>query len=115
MACRPVARRDGVGPGNRLDDVAPAVWCFARLTGDDVPLGEQARRTALTCNAYPGTTPAAVVEALTARFDRARSQRAAARRSGGAAFEHLLRWMERPRRRPVGGGRPRGTRRGAGR
>jgi Transposase DDE domain len=40
-------------------------------------------------------TPAAVVEALTARFHRARGQHLAAGRSGGVrAFDDLLQWMK---------------------
>ncbi|NAZ86142.1 hypothetical protein [Kineococcus indalonis] len=44
--------------------------------------------------AYPGASPAAVVDALTQRFERARAQHRAAGRSGGVrAFEGLLSWM----------------------
>jgi hypothetical protein len=86
----------GVGPGTRLDDVAHAVWCFADVAEDGVPVEEQARRVRLMCDAYPGMDPAAVVAALTARFGRARAQHAAAGRDGGVrVFGHLLRWMDR--------------------
>ncbi len=47
------------------------------------------------CGAYPGMTTALVVRELTARFERARSQHAAAGRSGGVTvFERLLRWLD---------------------
>jgi hypothetical protein len=83
-----------VGPGRRVDDVAHAVWCFADLTEKDVALTEQIRRTNLMCEAYGGVTAAMVVEALTARFHRARAQHLAAGRHGGVrAFDELLRWM----------------------
>lgn len=85
-----------VGPGRRLDDFAHAVWCFADLTEADVALAEQARKTRLMCDAYPGMTPAAVVEALTVRFHRARAQHlAAARHDGVRVFDDLLQWMAR--------------------
>jgi hypothetical protein len=84
-----------VGPGRRLDDFAHAVWCFADLTEADVAVAEQARKTRLMCDAYGDVTPAAVVEALTARFHRARGQHLAAGRSGGVrAFDDLLQWMK---------------------
>jgi tRNA A-37 threonylcarbamoyl transferase component Bud32 len=85
-----------VGPGRRLDDFAHAVWCFADLTEADVAMAEQARRTRLMCDAYPAMTPAAVVEALTARFHRARAQHLASGRHGGVrVFDDLLHWMAR--------------------
>jgi aminoglycoside phosphotransferase (APT) family kinase protein len=83
-----------VGPGRRVDDFAHAVWCFADLTEQDVPVTEQRRKTNLMCEAYGGVTAAMVVEALTARFHRAHAQHLAAGRQGGVrAFEKLLRWM----------------------
>jgi hypothetical protein len=82
-----------VGPGRRVDDFAHAVWCFADLTENDVTVTEQIRKTNLMCETYGAITPAMVVEALTARFHRARAEHLAAGRPGGArAFEKLLRW-----------------------
>ena len=52
---------DDVGPGRRVDDLAQAVWGFADLTSAEVPVGEQARRTRLMCEAYGGVDPAEVV------------------------------------------------------
>jgi hypothetical protein len=76
-----------------VDDVAHAVWCFADLTENDVTVTEQIRKTNLMCETYGGITAAMVVEALTARFHRARAEHLAAGRPGGArAFEKLLRW-----------------------
>ena len=75
----------GLAPGRRTVDFAHAVWCFADLTEDAVPVAEQARRTRLMCAAYPGMTPRLVVDELTARFHRARPARGcrAGRRSRG--------------------------------
>lgn len=83
-----------VRPGARADDFAHAVWCFADLVEAAVPVAEQARRTRLMCQAYPGMTPAVVVTELGARFARARSQHEVAGRSGGVAvFDDLLAWL----------------------
>lgn len=83
-----------VGPGRRVDDLAHAVWCFADLTASDVAISEQARKAKLMCDAYGGIAVATVVEALVARFQRARAQHLSAGRPGGArVFEDLLRWM----------------------
>jgi hypothetical protein len=88
----------------RVDDFAHAVWCFADLTETDVAVTEQARKVRLMCDAYGGVVPAAVIEALTARFHRARAQHLAAGRDGGVqAFEDLLRWMELHGRRIAAG------------
>jgi hypothetical protein len=85
---------DGVRPGRRAVDFAHAVWCFADLCEDEVPLVEQARRARLMCSAYPIMTPAQVVEELVARFQRARHNHAAAHRRGAVeAFDRLLAWM----------------------
>ena len=83
-----------VGPGRRVDDFAHAVWCFADLAEKDVAVAEQIRKTKLMCDTYGGITAAMMVEALTARFRRARAQHLAAGRHDGArVFEELLRWM----------------------
>lgn len=83
-----------VGPGRRVDDFAHAVWCFADLTETDVDVTEQARRARLMCDTYGGITVPEVVDALIARFHRARAQHLAAGRHGGVrVFEDLLRWM----------------------
>lgn len=85
---------DGVRPGRRAVDFAHAVWCFADLCEDEVPLPEQARRARLMCSAYPIMTPAQVVEELVARFQRARHEHATAHRPGAVeAFDRLLAWM----------------------
>ena len=83
-----------VAPGRRAVDFAHAVWCFADLTESAVPVGEQARRTRLMCDAYPGMTPAIVVGELCARFGRARDRHQAAGRTAAVeVFQGLLRWM----------------------
>jgi aminoglycoside phosphotransferase (APT) family kinase protein len=93
-----------VGPGRRLDDVAHAVWCFADLTEADVAVAEQARKAHLMCETYGNVAVAAVVEALTARFHRARAEHLAMRRHGGVrVFDDLLRWMDLHSRRIVAG------------
>lgn len=87
---------DDVGPGRRVDDFAQAVWGFADLTDEGVAVAEQARRTRLMCDAYGGITPAAVVNALTERFGRARDHHRAAGLGGAVVvFDDLLTWMSR--------------------
>ncbi|GID91047.1 phosphotransferase [Amorphoplanes digitatis] len=87
---------DDVGPGRRVDDFAQAVWGFVDLTDAGVAVADQARRTRLMCDTYGGVTPAAVVEALTARFHRARDHhRAAGLRGAEQVFDDLLTWMSR--------------------
>jgi hypothetical protein len=85
---------EGVRPGRRAVDFAHAVWCFADLCEDEVPLPEQARRARVMCSAYPTMTVAEVVEELVARFQRARLEHADAHRSGAVeVFDRLLAWM----------------------
>jgi len=87
---------EDVGPGRRVDDFAQAVWGFADLTDRDVAVAEQARKTRLMCEVYGDITPTAVVEALTARFRRARDHHRAAGLSGAVrVFDDLLTWMAR--------------------
>lgn len=87
---------DDVGPGRRVDDFAQAVWGFADLTDPGVAVTEQIRKTRLMCDVYGGVTPAAVVEALTARFRRARDHHRAAGLDGAVrVFDDLLTWMAR--------------------
>jgi hypothetical protein len=84
-----------VQPGRRADDFAHAVWCFADLIEAAVPLAEQARRTRLMCQAYPGMTPSVVVEELGARFQRARDRHMVAGRPRAAEiFGGLLAWLD---------------------
>jgi hypothetical protein len=83
-----------VGPGRRADDFAQAVWGLADLIEPAVPLIEQARRTALMCAAYPGMSPAVVVNELTARFARARAEHGRAGRLRAVEiFAGLIAWM----------------------
>jgi hypothetical protein len=58
---------DDVGPGLRAVDFADAVWGFAELTSDSVPVAEQARRNHLAAGR---TGPLAVFEGLIAWMDR---------------------------------------------
>lgn len=82
-------------PGRRIVDFAHAVWCFADLTEESVPVDEQARKLRLMCDAYPGMLPIAIVEELTTRFHRARAEHAAAKRVEAIeVFDHLIAWME---------------------
>jgi len=84
-----------VAPGRRVVDFAHAVWCFADVTEDAVPVVEQARKVALMCSAYPGMTPVAIIGELTARFSRARAEHAAAGRIGAVeVFERLITWTQ---------------------
>lgn len=87
---------DDVGPGSRAVDFADAVWGFADVTSDSVPVAEQARRVGVMCGAYPGMTPAIVVAELRAQFERARSNHVSAGRIGPLeVFEGLIAWMDR--------------------
>lgn len=82
---------EDVAPGSRLDDLAHAAWGFADLADPVVPVADQARRLHLICATYGELTPAEVVEALEARFERAIAQhRAAARPAAVRIFEDLL-------------------------
>ena len=67
-AVRIVDWDDEVSGGERVLDVAHAIWCYADLVEDAVPVEEQARRLELACATYGGVTPAQVVEELLARF-----------------------------------------------
>jgi len=87
---------DDVGPGSRAVDFADAVWGFAEVTSESVPVAEQARRVAVMCATYPAMTPGIVVEELRAQFERARSNHFVAARSGPLqVFEGLIAWMDR--------------------
>lgn len=87
---------DDVGPGSRAADFADAVWGFADVTRDEVPVAEQARRVAVMCASYPSMTPAIVVDELAAQFERARSNHVAAGRVGPVeVFTALISWMDR--------------------
>lgn len=80
-----------VAPGKRRVDFAHAVWCFTDVTEPRVPVAEQARKLRLMCEAYPGMTAPAVVDELTARFQRARAQHAASGRLAAVeVFDRLL-------------------------
>ncbi|MEP7092238.1 MAG: phosphotransferase [Nocardioidaceae bacterium] len=104
-AVRVVDWDDEVRGGRRIVDVAHAVWCYADLVEEAVPVGEQARRLELACEAYGGVTPAAVVEELLARFRRARAQAVADHRSRGArVFDGLVEWTEENRQALLGPG-----------
>jgi len=86
---------EDVGPGSRAVDFADAVWGFADLTSDVVPPAEQARRVAVMCAAYPGMTPAIVVDELRAQFERARRNHRATDRTGPlAVFDGLISWLD---------------------
>lgn len=95
---RPVAIIDwdqDVGPGRRAVDFADAVWAFADLTSESVPVVEQARRVALMCDAYVGMSPDLVVTELTAQFRRAHRRHLAVGRAGPqAVFERLIDWLD---------------------
>lgn len=84
-----------VAPGRRAVDFAHAVWCFADLTETTVSVQEQARKTRIMCDSYPGMTPSVVVQELHDRFRRARAQHAMACRDGAVAvFDRLLGWLD---------------------
>lgn len=87
---------DDVGPGSRAVDFSDAVWSFADLTNDSVPVSEQARRVAVMCAIYPAMTPGIVVDELRAQFERACSNHTAAGRTGPIqVFEGLIAWLDR--------------------
>lgn len=87
---------DDVRPGSRAVDFADAVWGFADVTSDAVPLAEQARRVSIMCAAYPGMTADIVVRELRAQFARARHNHLFAGRTGPMqVFDSLIAWMDR--------------------
>lgn len=85
-----------LAPGPRLVDLAHAVWCYADVCEETVPVADQARRLRLVCAAYGWDDRAAVVGEIAARFERARDEHAAAGRSAAVAiFEEMLARMAR--------------------
>lgn len=103
-AVRLVDWDDDVAPGPRAVDVADAIWGFADLTSDTVPLREQARRLSLCCHAYGEVTPDLVVDELLAQFQRARRNHLAAGRARPRrVFEELISWTEAHRQELTGG------------
>lgn len=85
---------DDLAPGSRLHDLGHAVWCFANVADPGADTAEQARRVALFCAAYGWPDPAAVVDEITARFERTRAaHHAAGRLAAEAVFADLASWM----------------------
>jgi Phosphotransferase enzyme family len=97
-AVRIVDWDDDVRGGDRVVDLAHAIWCYADLVEAAVPVEEQARRLELACVVYGGVTASQVVEELLARFRRARRDALAAGRDGGVrVFDRLVGWTEEHR------------------
>lgn len=69
---------DGVAPGTRVADFADAVWGCADIIDQLVPVERQRRLLHAMCEEYALVGPAAVLDALDAQFERARSKHAAA-------------------------------------
>lgn len=85
-----------LGPGSRAVDFADAVWGFADVTSESVPVVELARRVAVMCATYPAMSPGIVVGELRAQFERARSNHLAAARSVPLeVFDGLIAWIDR--------------------
>lgn len=94
-AVRLVDWDDDVAAGHRAADVADAVWGFADLTSDTVPVREQARRLSLCCRAYGEVSPEVVVDELLAQFRRARANHVTAGRDRARqVFDRLIAWTE---------------------
>ncbi|MPZ84218.1 MAG: phosphotransferase [Actinophytocola sp.] len=86
---------DGVKPGPRVRDVGHAVWCFADIGEGGGPLGRQAHRAKVLCDAYGWADPGEVLDELTARFHRARAEHLAHGRTKAVAiFAGYIAWMD---------------------
>ena len=87
---------EDVGPCARVVDAAHAAWCCADVCEREVPVGDQARKLRLFCDAYGGIDVAAVVDELAARFTRARDHHADGGRAEAVAiFDAMIAWMDR--------------------
>lgn len=87
---------DGAAPGPRVRDVGHAVWCFADVGAGGGPLDRQAHRAAVFCDAYGWADPAEVLDELTTRFHRARTDHLANGRTAAVAiFAEYIAWMDR--------------------
>jgi Ser/Thr protein kinase RdoA (MazF antagonist) len=104
-AVRLVDWDDDVAPGRRAVDVADAVWGFADLTSNVVPVAEQARRLSVCCAAYGEVSPDVVVDELLAQFRRARRNHLdAGRDRPRRVFDALIAWTEGHRQALTAGG-----------
>jgi aminoglycoside phosphotransferase (APT) family kinase protein len=86
---------DDAAPGTRLFDLANAVWCFVDVGEDGGPVGEQARRIRLMCDAYGWDDPRAIVDEIRADLRRALANHERARRRKAAdIFREMVRWID---------------------
>jgi hypothetical protein len=82
---------EGVAPGLRLVDLAPAVRWRADVCEEEVEVSEQAREVRLMCRVYEWEDVAVVVDQIADRFRRARDAHAAARRTDAVIiFERMI-------------------------
>lgn len=96
---------DGVRPGRRIDDLADALWSYARVGEEGGPMDEQRRRIAILCDAYGVADHAAVVAELSAQLRRALGNHERAGRTAAAAvFRPWVRWLAAHEPELVGGG-----------
>jgi aminoglycoside phosphotransferase (APT) family kinase protein len=94
---------DSIYAGSRLDDLGHAVWFFVPIGPDAGSLPVQAARLRVFCDAYGDCEPGQVLDALAARFERARAwyaERGLAH--GEARFRRSSGWLADNRPRLLG-------------
>jgi aminoglycoside phosphotransferase (APT) family kinase protein len=86
---------DDAAPSTRLFDLANAVWCFVNVGEGGGPVGEQARRIQLMCDAYGWDDTDAIVDEIRADLGRALSNHElAGRQKAAGIFGEMVRWMD---------------------
>ncbi len=97
---------DDAAPGTRLFDLANAVWSFVDVGEGGGPIGEQAWRVRLMCDAYGWDDTDAIVEEIRADLKRALANHERAGRTKPAAiFREMVAWMEAHREELKGSAR----------
>jgi hypothetical protein len=97
---------DDAAPDTRLFDLANAVWSFVDVGEGGGPIGEQARRVRLMCDAYGWDDTDAIVEEIRADLKRALANHEPAGRTKPAAiFREMVAWMEAHREELKGSAR----------
>ena len=86
---------DDAAPSTRQFDLANAVWCFVNVGEGGGPVGEQARRIRLICNAYGWDDTDAIVDEIRADLGRALSNHErAGRQKAAGIFREMVGWMD---------------------
>lgn len=86
---------DDAAPGTRLFDLANAVWGFADVGEGGGPVGEQARRARLMCDAYGWDETGAIFDEILADLKRALANHERAGRTRAAGiFREMVEWLD---------------------